>query len=71
VCYSLWYNAPMMLPAGGLEAEEPIVWYGGDINPLEWINIPCTKHLNQPPWVPYTTSCKHSLMILKMGKIMA
>ena len=23
MCYSLWYNAPTMLPAGNLEAEEP------------------------------------------------
>jgi len=22
VCYSLWYNAPMMLPTGSLDAEE-------------------------------------------------
>ena len=22
MCYSLWYNAPTMLPAGSLEAEE-------------------------------------------------
>ena len=27
MCYSLWYNAPTMLPAGSLEAAEPLPSY--------------------------------------------
>ena len=26
MCYSLWYNAPTMLPAGSLDAEFPGYW---------------------------------------------
>jgi hypothetical protein len=41
VCYSLWYNAPTMLPAGSLEAEA--------VPPLPGYR-PATS------WVHYTTS---------------
>ena len=43
MCYSLWYNAPTMLPAGGRQHPGCII----------------------PPAVT------HSLVLLKMGKIIA
>ena len=43
MCYSLWYNAPTMLPAGGLEAEALL--------PLPGYRLPALQ------WVHYTTSC--------------
>jgi hypothetical protein len=46
--YSLWYNAPTMLPAGSVPDYRPAT-----------------------SWVRYTTSCKHSLVLLKMGEIIA
>jgi hypothetical protein len=46
----------MMLPTGSLEAEE--------VPPLAGYQ-PATS------WVHYTTSCKHILVILKMGEIIA
>jgi len=42
--YSLWYNAPTMLPAGHQQAAS---------------SVHCT------------TSCKHSLALLRMGEIIA
>ena len=42
MCYSLWYNAPTMLPAGSLEVEA--------VPPLPGYR-PATS------WVQYTTSC--------------
>ena len=42
MCYSLWYNAPTMLPTVSLEAEAP--------SPLPGYR-PATS------WVQYTTSC--------------
>jgi hypothetical protein len=42
-----------MLPAGGVESEEP----------------PLPRHLPATSWVHYTTSYKHSLVLLKMGEI--
>jgi hypothetical protein len=41
VYYSLWYNVPIMLPASGLEAEEP----------------PLPGYRPATSWVHYTTSC--------------
>jgi hypothetical protein len=59
--YSLWYNAPTMLPAGNLEAEE-ILRSSSVVPPLP-VYRPTTL------WVHYTTSCKRSLVLLKMGEI--
>ena len=42
MCYSLWYNAPTMLPAGSLEAEAP---------------PPLPDYRLTTSWVHYTTSC--------------
>ena len=42
MCYSLWYNAPTMLPAVSLEAEEP----------------PLPGYRPTTSWVYCTTSCK-------------
>ena len=50
--YSLWYNAPTMLPAGSLEAELP-------------------GYRPAKSCVYYATSCKHSLVLLKMGVTIA
>ena len=55
--YSLWYNAPAMLPAGDKYEVE----------------LPVPPHLchQQATSVLYTTSCKHSLVLLRMGEIFA
>ena len=55
MCYSLWYNAPMMMPAGSLEAEELRFQDTG-------------RHCNEcisPQAVTY------SLVLLKIGKIIS
>jgi len=52
--YSLWYKAPMMLPAGDQEAVPP---HPG--------------HQQAASSVLYTTSCKHSLVFLRMGESIA
>jgi len=55
VCYSLWYNAPTMLPAGSLEAKFPHFQATG------WQNRGCI--------IPQAVA--HSLVLLKMGEIIA
>jgi len=47
-----------MLPASNLDAEEPIV-------------PPHPGYRPETSWVHYTTSCKHSLVLLRMGEIIA
>jgi len=55
---SFWYNAAMMLLTGNLdEVELPVPPHPG--------YRPAASSLH------YTTSCKHSLMLLRMGKIIA
>ena len=49
-----------MLSAGDQEAVEP---------PLEVPHLP--GHQQTASWVLYTTSCKHSLVHLRMGEIIA
>ena len=41
MCYSLWYNAPTILPAGSLEAEF----------------LPLPGYRQATLWVHYNTSC--------------
>ena len=43
MCYSLWYNALTLLPAGSLEAEELLP--------------PLPGHRPATSWVHYTSSC--------------
>ena len=52
--YSLWCNAPTVLPAGNQD----------DVPPH-------TGHQPAAPSVLYTTSCKHSLVLLRMDEIVA
>jgi len=52
--YSVWYNAPGMLPAGDKREVEPQ-----------------TCHQQATSSVLYTTSYKHSLVLLRMGEIIA
>ena len=47
MCYSLWYNAPMMLPAGSLEAEELTSWLPAGIIPVH-----CTTSCNTQSSAP-------------------
>ena len=51
MCYSLWYNAPMMLPAGSLEAEE--------------LRFQATGPQHCGCIIPQAIT--HSLVLLKMG----
>ena len=44
MCYSLWYKAPTMLPAGSLEAEEQC--HTGLLTAYE------QEHLHRPPLPP-------------------
>ena len=53
--YSLWYDAPTMLPAGKLD----------EVVPRHPAYRPTTSS------VLYTTSCKHSLVFLRMSEIIA
>ena len=54
--YSLWYNATTILPlAGSLGAFPPHPGY----------------RLLASSWMRYAISCKHSLVLLKMGEIIA
>ena len=55
MCYSLWYNAPTMLPAGSLEAEE--IRFQTTGRQLRGYNIP--------------QAVTHSLMLLKIGEFNA
>ena len=55
MCYSLWYNAPTMLPASSLEAEELRFQASG------WQHRGCI--------IPQAVA--HSLALPKMGKIIA
>ena len=52
MCYSLWYNAPTMLPGGSLEAEEFFFQ----------AYRPATS------WVHYTTSCNTQSTALEDGR---
>ena len=54
MCYSLWYNATTVLPAGSLDAVEPHPGYR-----------------SATLWMPYTTNFKYSLVLVKMGEIVA
>jgi hypothetical protein len=38
--------------------------------PVDWM-LPHSVHRPAPSWVHYTTSCKHSLVFLRMGEIIA
>ena len=51
--YSLWYNAPMMLPAGSLEVEE--------------LRFQATGRQHRGCIIPQAVT--HSLALLRMGKI--
>jgi hypothetical protein len=55
--YSLWYNAPTMLPAGNLDEVEQVPPHPG--------------YRPAKSWLHYTTSCKHSLVLLRMGENIA
>ena len=55
MCYSLWYNAPTMLPAGKLEAEE--------------LRFQSTGRQHHGCFIPQVVT--HNLELLKMGKIIA
>jgi len=55
VCYSLWYNAPTMLPADVVEAEE--------------LRIQATGRQHHGCIIPQTVT--HSLVLLNMGGIIA
>jgi len=45
MCYSLWYNAPTMWPAGSLDAVEPLIVI---INkPLLLYLVGCLHYLHQ------------------------
>jgi len=55
VCYSLWYNAPTMLPAGSLE--------------VEFLCFQATDQQHRGCIIPQAVT--HSLVLLKMGGINA
>ena len=55
MCYSLWYNAPMMLPAGSLEEE--------------FLRFQDTGRQHRGCIIPQAVT--HSLVLLKMSKIIA
>ena len=56
LCYSLWYKAPTMLPAGCLEAEELRLQ---------------TPGYRQHRGCIIPQAVTHSLVLLKMGEIIA
>jgi hypothetical protein len=56
MCLQLVYNAPTMLPAGKQDEVELLV-------PAHPTYRPAASS------VSYTTSCKHSLVLLRMGEI--
>ena len=68
LCYSLWYNAPTMLPAGSLEAEvmaKPV--------PLQERHTVCySLWYNAPTMLPAVAgnvvAVTHSLVFLKLAK---
>ena len=55
MCYSLWYNAPTMLSVGSLDAEE--------------LRNQTTGRQHRGYIIPQAVT--HSLVLLKMGKIIA
>ena len=55
MCYSMWYNEPTMLPAGSLEAE--------------FLRFQVTDPQHRECNIPQAVT--HSLVLLKMGKIIA
>ena len=55
MCYTLWYNAPTMLLASSLEAEE--------------LHFQATGQQYRGCIIPQAVT--HSLVFLKMGKIIA
>jgi hypothetical protein len=64
-----------MLPAGGLKAEELVNQFlryrpAGSLEVEELVNQ-FLRYWPATSWVHYTTSCKHSLGLLKMGEIIA
>ena len=65
VFYSLWYNAPKLMPAGGLERGGTDCVFGmKDVAPLspsyrthrQFLRV--LDHRMVATWVHYTTSCK-------------
>jgi hypothetical protein len=58
----MWYNAPKKLPAGD-KVELP----AGNMVEVEYQPY----HQQATSSVHYTTSCKHSLVLLSMGEIIA
>ena len=52
MCYSLWYNAPTMLPANCLEEEEP----------------PLSDYRPATSWLHYTTSCNTQSSVPEDGR---
>ena len=55
MCYSLWYNAPIAIPAGSLEAEE--------------LRFQATGRQRRGFIIPQAVT--HSVTLLKMGKVIA
>ena len=68
--YSLWYNAPAMLPAQHVSGDTFAQSSGAlDCVYSLWYNIRLCLLAASP--VHYTTSCKHSLALLRMGENVA
>ena len=55
MCYSLWYNAPTMLPTGSLEAE--------------FLRFQATGRQHRGFIIPQAVT--YSLVLLRMGEIIA
>ena len=82
MCYSLWYNAPTMLPAGSLKAEEEC--HTGLLTACEqehlllltssqqtymtlFVRFQATGRQHRGCIIPQAVT--HSLVLLKMGKL--
>ena len=83
MCYSLWYNAPTMLPGGSLEAEWYMSYRFADslragayaparklsANLYDELRIQVTGRQHRGRIIPQAVT--HSLVLLKMGEIIA
>jgi len=67
--YCLWYSAQMMLPAGDQNEVDCLVCRSIYSCIPDSTPHPCHQQAASP--VHYTTSCKHSLALLRMGEIIA
>ena len=57
-----------MLPAGDQDEVELLITSAGDQDEVELV---ITRHQQAVSSVLYTTSCKHSLVLLRMSEIIA